>query len=134
MVNLIDGKRLEGQILVIDDEATVRETFGEILRTVGFQVLLAADGQEGLKEFQRHVQTIDIILVDMKMPGMNGLQTFAALREIDPQVKVILCSGYSENEIVPQVKDGAITAFLQKPVRIVELLTSIKSALTDGNR
>lgn len=118
-----------GNILIIDDDSVVLETFGEILSTNGFQVFLAENGYEGVACYQTHQQSIDLAMIDMKMPGMNGIQTIAALREFDPDLKVILCSGYSESEVHSNLNGESVTAFLQKPIRIAELITSIKSVL-----
>ncbi|MCB0105048.1 MAG: response regulator, partial [Caldilineaceae bacterium] len=63
------------------------------------------------------------------MPGINGIETFELLREVDPQVKVILCSGYSEGTVTAQIEHNSLTAFLQKPVKVADLLNVIKSAL-----
>ena len=87
------------RILIVDDEPVVLETFGEILSTAGFQVFLAENGYDGVECYQTYQQHIDLVMIDMKMPGMNGVQTVAALREFDPDIKVILCSGYSESEV-----------------------------------
>lgn len=128
---MLNGESLTGRILIIDDEITVRETFGEILSAVGFQIVLAADGYEGIEQYQADHTLIDLVLLDMKMPGLNGIQTFEALREIDPQVRVILCSGYSESEVVSNLPQSTLTTFLQKPVRISDLITSIKAILAN---
>jgi PAS domain S-box-containing protein len=85
-------------ILVIDDERPVREALADILELEGWTALTAANGREGVALFRRHQAEIALVLLDLLMPVMGGDETLAALRAIDPQVKVILSSGYDEAE------------------------------------
>jgi len=129
MSKLLGDIPMTGTVLIVDDEETVRRTFGEILSMVGLQVHYALDGSDGIAQYRMHQQEIDVVLLDMRMPGISGTQTFELLREVDPQVKVILCSGYSEGTVTAQLEHNSLTAFLQKPVKIADLLNAIKSAL-----
>lgn len=109
-------------VLVVDDDEAIREVASDILRDYGFNVVTAASGQEGIDHF-RHLQSqIALVLLDMKMPGMNGKQTYHALREIEPNVKVLFMSGYSETEVTTQFGDGPAPPFLSKPYS-ADLLT-----------
>lgn len=102
-------------ILVVDDDGAIREVASDILVDHGFTVVTAANGQEGIDQFRRLQNQVGLVLLDMKMPGMNGKQTYQLLREIEPDIKVIFMSGYSETEVTTQLGDGWALPFLAKP-------------------
>ncbi|PJC71235.1 MAG: histidine kinase, partial [Zetaproteobacteria bacterium CG_4_8_14_3_um_filter_59_5] len=85
-----------GTVLVIDDEEVVREIAQTMLEGMGYGVLKACDGIEGLEQFEEFKERISFVLLDMTMPKMSGLECFAELRRLDPDVRVILSSGYTE--------------------------------------
>ncbi len=116
-------------ILVIDDEPAVREVASEILTEHGHTVVLAADGRAGVELFRLRHQQIDLVLLDMKMPGMDGRQTYQALSEIRRDVKVIFASGYSEVELSSQLADSTTLAFLHKPYTIEALMNMVEHIL-----
>lgn len=109
-------------VLVVDDDEAIREVAADILVDHGFTVVTAASGQEGIDQFRRLQTQVDVVLLDMKMPGMNGKQTYQVLRELEPTIKVIFMSGYSESEVTTQLGDGQPLPFLSKPYS-AELLT-----------
>ncbi len=84
------------KVLVVDDEAFVRKVAQRVLKRAGFEVLLAEDGATAVELFRQHASAIQLVLLDLTMPDMDGEQTFKALRAIDPQVNVVLSSGYDE--------------------------------------
>lgn len=116
-------------VMIVDDEMPIREALYDLLSSEGMHVLLAADGHEGVALYHIHQAEIDLILLDMKMPGMNGAQTLVALRAINPAVKVVFCSGYSEAEALKSIGDQPVVAFLQKPIDINLLIKTIRNAL-----
>ena len=116
-------------VLIVDDEMPIREALYDLLSSEEMHVLLAADGHEAVDLYGIHQKEIDLILLDMKMPGMNGAQTLVALRGINPAVKVIFCSGYSEAEALKSIGDQPVVAFLQKPIDINLLIKTIHNAL-----
>jgi len=120
---------LQATILIVDDEMPIREALYDLLSSEAMHVLLAADGYEALELYRTHQATIDLVLLDMKMPGMNGAQTLLALRAINPAVKVVFCSGYSEAEALRGIGDQPGLAFLQKPVEINLLLKTLDTVL-----
>jgi len=127
----IDGWRGEGLILVVDDEEIVRETAREILETVGFDVLLAADGVEGVEVFREHADEVRAVILDMTMPRMNGEEAFNALRQIRPEVRVVLSSGYNELEAIRAFAGKGLAGFLRKPYTTVGLLEILRGILED---
>lgn len=116
-------------ILVIDDEPYVRQAVVDILETEGLSVFVASSGAEGLNCFRQQQAKIGVILLDMKMPGMNGEETYRELRQINDQVKVILSSGFNESDVNRSWRELGIYAFLQKPYNIDMLLQSVYGAL-----
>lgn len=116
-------------VLVIDDEASIRELIADTLVIEGIDVCLAANGAEGIEQFRQHQAQIGLVLLDLKMPGLSGEDTLRALRQIDPQVKVILSSGYNETEVAHHFREGEIVAFLQKPYNFTLLIQHLRRAL-----
>ena len=116
-------------ILVIDDEVTIGDAVHDILELIEVQTLYANSGHAGLELFQAHHTEIGAVLLDMQMPGMNGVETLEALRKYDAKVKVILSSGYGPGEALRQVKEPKLVTFLQKPYMLDTLLDVIKKVL-----
>ena len=104
-----------GSVLVIDDEESVRNVASALLRSFGLTTVTAANGADGIEVFREKVGVFDFVLLDLTMPGMDGEETLAGLRSIDPLVRVLLISGYSENERISQMAAGGPLLFLQKP-------------------
>jgi len=119
----------EGVILVIDDEETIRATARLMLQTIGFTVRLANDGEAGIADYRQHQQNIIAVLLDMTMPGLNGEETFRALRLINPDVQVILSSGYNEQEAISFFAGKGLTGFIQKPYSIQSLRQKMQAYL-----
>ncbi len=119
-------------ILLVDDESTIVEVCGEILSTLGYNVLRARNGKDALKIFDLNKGEIDLVILDMIMPGLSGGETFDALRRIDPQVKIMLSSGYIVSDQAKKIMDKGCQAFIQKPFRLEELSLKVREVL-DGN-
>lgn len=117
-------------ILVIEDQDEVREGAVEILQSAGYHTLTAANGYEGVRVFQAHQATISLVLLDVLMPGLTGLETLEQLRAIDPAVKVILTSGYSEHSIFTEMQRQRPTDFLAKPYLAHVLLSQVATVLS----
>ena len=116
-------------ILIIDDEASVREAVTDILELEGIEVVSAADGASGIALYQELQDRINFILLDLSMPGMSGMETLAQLNAIDPAVRVVLSSGYNQRDIAGRFKDYEITGFIQKPYDLVSLLDAVNRFL-----
>jgi len=113
--------RGEATVLVVDDEESVRKLTERMLKSMGYRVILAKDGREAVEIYRKKRDEIDLVLLDMIMPGMTGRETNAALQKIDPAVKVILASGYSRNGKAAEILSEGVLGFIQKPFRIQEL-------------
>ena len=116
-------------VLVVDDDDSVREVVVDMLRRLGFQVLTATDGAEGIDVFRRNVDRISLVLLDMAMPRVNGEEAFRAIRNLKSDARVILCSGYSEQETTARVAGEGLAGFLQKPYVLSTLRDAIREVL-----
>ncbi|MDB6168326.1 MAG: sensor hybrid histidine kinase [Verrucomicrobia bacterium] len=104
-----------GNVLVIDDEAPVRDAAAELLKTFGFSVVTAQDGAEGIAQFALNPPGYALVLLDLTMPTLSGEETLTTLRAIAPEVRVLLISGYSENSRVTRLTGAGPLRFMQKP-------------------
>jgi PAS domain S-box-containing protein len=117
------------RVLVIDDEEPVREAVKDILELEGIQVLTAANGRTGLDLFQERRSEIDLILLDLSMPGLSGEETLTQLRQIDHSVRVILSSGYNKQDVLPRLEAPELAGFMQKPYTANELVNKVRAYL-----
>jgi len=118
-----------GTVLVVDDEEVVRETAAMMLEDIGFQTLAAVDGIEALEIYREHSDEIALVLLDMTMPRMDGHSCFEQLRIINPQVRVVLSSGYNEKNVTHVFADNELAGFVQKPYRLATLRAKLREAL-----
>jgi len=121
--------RGHGLVLVADDEAGVRALAQHILERAGFRVVTAADGREALALYKRHGREIRLVVLDMTMPHLSGEDCFLALRELDPNAKIVMTSGYSEQEVVAHFVGKGLAGFLQKPYKADLLLGKVRDIL-----
>lgn len=112
-------------VLVVDDEAPVREAVTDVLSLEGIQVLTASNGHSALQIFSERSGEIDLVLLDLSMPGMSGDETLRRLREIDSTVPVILSSGYDKRDLRVRFSTRDLTGFIQKPYTAKRLSDSI---------
>lgn len=118
-----------GTILVIDDEASVLAVAEDTLKNCGYNVLKAADGLQGLSLYREHAGVIDAVLLDISMPYMSGFEVFDKLIRMNRNVRVMLSSGYNDDEKVAECMESGAAGFLQKPYTAVELSVCIKDLL-----
>ena len=118
-------------ILLIDDEEPIRELVQEMLYRQGYQVLTAANGEEGVELFARNKEEIALVVLDLLMPGMGGQKTMEKLLELDPEVRVIIASGYSTPQEIRKVMSAGAAGFVAKPYRLGKLLKAVRETL-DG--
>jgi len=105
----------QGVVLIVDDEETIREVAAMMLEEMGFATLTAVDGRNAVEVYRQHGAKIVVVLLDMTMPKMDGSECFCELRRINPDVKVVLSSGYNEEEATSRFTGKGLTGFLQKP-------------------
>ena len=117
----------EEVVLVIDDEETVRRTAGRILERYGYRVLVAADGREGLDVFRQEKDEVDLVLLDLSMPGIPGSEVLTTLRTLSSRVKIVIFTGYTAK---PEDFAG-VQAIVQKPFALDDLTRTVRRVL-DG--
>ncbi|NPU83659.1 MAG: CHASE2 domain-containing protein [Syntrophaceae bacterium] len=128
-VPAMESSRGRETILLVDDEQENITVMKELLEDLGYRIVCAGSGQEATAVFMMRKDSIDLVILDMVMPGMGGGQTFDALRAIDPGVKVILSSGYSIEGEARSILDRGCNGFIQKPFLINDLSRIIREVL-----
>ena len=118
-------------ILLVDDEVVITDVSREILETLGYQVMVADSGKEAINIYSQRKDEINLVIMDMIMPQMSGGETFDILKSINPDVKVILSSGYSIKGQATKIMERGCKAFLQKPFNIKELSKKVRSVLDE---
>ncbi|MFH0921498.1 MAG: CHASE4 domain-containing protein [Fibrobacterota bacterium] len=118
-----------GTILIVDDERLIRDMAAEILKEIGYTVLTAADGQAAVEFYRDHFKEIDLIILDLIMPKMGGVDCFFELKKINPGVRAIIASGYSANGDAQKMLSNGAKGFIQKPFDIPRLSKLIQDAL-----
>ncbi len=128
-------KELRGgheNILFVDDEEVVRELGREVLESYGYKVIPASDGIEAISIYEKQKDGIDLIILDMIMPKMGGIETFERLQAVNPAVKVIVSSGYSSDGHYQAVLQKGAKGFIQKPYKINELTGMVRQVLDES--
>ncbi|WP_167496595.1 response regulator [Desulfopila sp. IMCC35006] len=123
-----------GRILVVDDEEVMRLTAKAILEELGYEVIVARNGQEGLQVYLQENAAFDLVLLDMAMPVMNGRDCFEAMRKYNPDVLVVLSSGFSKAEDLREMKDLGLVGLVRKPYSSSKLSQTIHAALHKRDR
>ncbi len=118
-----------GTILLVDDEPMVSEVGKELLMALGYKVLTAESGDEAIQIYKEKQEYINLIILDMIMPVIGGEETFEKLKEIDPEVNVLLSSGYSLNGQAEEILSNGCKGFLQKPYSLSDLSEKVRSVL-----
>jgi two-component system cell cycle sensor histidine kinase/response regulator CckA len=118
-------------ILLVDDKESVRNTGRRILESRGYTVLLANDGQKALEVYEREKERIDLVLLDLTMPRLSGLETLREILQLDPEAKVILASGYSANGPGSAALAEGAAAFVQKPYDLHKLAQAVRVVLDE---
>ena len=123
-----------GLVLFVDDEEEVREVGKLILEKHGFSVILASDGQEAVEIFKERSSEIQAVVLDMTMPRLNGYDTFTVMKRIKPGIRVILCSGYNEQETLRVFNSMKPSGFIQKPYKASDLIRKLSSFFRHDSR
>jgi PAS domain S-box-containing protein len=118
-----------GTILLVDDEDVIIDVGRKVLEKIGYKVLVAGSGEAALERYRENRDEIDLVILDMIMPGMDGGRTYDGLKEIDPHIKVLLSSGYSLNDQAARILKRGCNSFIQKPFNIKELSQALKEIL-----
>ena len=118
-----------GTILLIDDEEMIIGVGQELLQELGYDVLSARSGPEAIELYQQNAAKVDLVIMDMIMPGMGGGETFDRLKKINPDIKVLLSSGYSINGQASKILERGCDGFIQKPFNLIQLSDKIQGII-----
>ena len=134
-VEIAPEERLSGTgtILLIDDEDMILDVGQALLEKLGYQVLVAAGGSAGLEIYRQNTAKIDLVILDMIMPEMNGAETYERLKEMDSGVKVLFSSGYTMDRVANDIIKQGSQSFIQKPFDIKKLSLKIREAMQNSD-
>ena len=121
-----DSWHAEGVVLVVDDQTGVRELAQTILERAGLTVLTAGDGKQAVDVFNEHMNEIHAVLLDLNMPGMDGAEVFWHMNQLAPAIRVVLCSGYNEQDVATKLRGLEPAGFLRKPYNPADLLNRMR--------
>ena len=118
-----------GTVLLVDDEEVIIDVGTGLLKEMGYKVLVARGGKEAVEVYGKHKEEIDLVVLDMIMPDMGGGEAYDRMKEINPNIKVLLASGYSINGMAAEIMERGCDGFIQKPYDLEELSHSIMDTL-----
>ncbi len=130
----VDIQKGSETVLLIDDEEMILDVVKELLEGLGYKVFLAKNGTEATETYKRNWEKIDLVILDMIMPGMSGSDTFDRLKKINPDIKIVLSSGYSMNGQANEILNRGCNGFIQKPIKIADLSQKLREILDDRHR
>ena len=119
-------------ILLVDDEEMVIDVGEQMLKALGYKVIIAGSGKEAIDVYRENQDKIHMVILDMIMPDIGGGDTFDSLKEINPDAKVLLSSGYSINGQAQEILDRGCNGFVQKPFSIADISKKIREVLGFG--
>ena len=125
----------EGLVLVVDDEQLLLDISSDILKTCGYEVINFHNSDDAIEAYRRRWLEIRAVLMDMSMPGLAGKELFMKFREINPDVKVLLVSGFSRNRRIDEMLELGVKMFLQKPITYSKLAQAMHDVVygSDGD-
>lgn len=127
-------EKVDGTVLVVDDEAGVRAVTKQLLERKGFHCLAAGNGAIAIEIFRKSAGEISCVILDLTMPDMDGFEVLTELQRIRPDVRVVMSSGYSEQELARRFRDRGVAGFIQKPFRLDALMSAVHEALAPARR
>jgi len=116
-------------VLIVEDEDNLRDLLKMILEDSGFKVLVAGDGEEAVTIFTAHQQEIGMVLSDIGLPRLGGWEAYLRMREMKPELKGILASGFSSTDVRSQIIESGVTAFIQKPYNSFQIVEIVRRML-----
>ncbi len=117
-------------VFIVDDHLNIQKMLSDILGCLGYNTITASDGFEAVQTYREKKDQIGVVLLDVIMPGMNGVRTLKKLKEIDPRVKVILCSAYVQLSQLDELESSDIYGFLSKPYTMGLLAEKMEMVLS----
>ena len=137
-MGVIEEKRSAGDplrgsetVLFVDDEDMILEVAEELLKWLGYKTLIAGSGKEAIEVYEAQKERVDMVILDMIMPDISGSEVYDRLKHINPEVKVLLSSGYTIDGAASEIMNRGCNGFIQKPFKIKELSQKLREIL-DG--
>lgn len=123
------GGRMKGVVLMIEDEEHIRIVFRDAMFDEGVMVVGIASGEDGVKFYREHHDEIGLVVLDLSLPGISGEETFKRLKVIDPNVRVVVSSGFPNEDVTRKFDGTGVIGYLQKPYDYVTLVDSVNKFL-----
>jgi two-component system cell cycle sensor histidine kinase/response regulator CckA len=123
------GGRMKGVVLMIEDEEHIRIVFRDAMFDEGVMVVGIASGEDGVEFYREHHGEISLVVLDLSLPGISGEETFKRLKIIDPNVRVVVSSGFPNEEVTKKFEGTGIVGYLQKPYDYATLIDSVNKFL-----
>jgi two-component system, cell cycle sensor histidine kinase and response regulator CckA len=117
------------KILFVDDEDMILDVGRDMIESLGYEVLIAGNGKEAVEIYEKNMEKLNMVILDIIMPLMDGSETYDKLKEINPDIKVLLSSGYGINGQATEIMDRGCNGFIQKPFNISTLSKKIRDVL-----
>jgi CheY-like chemotaxis protein len=121
-----------GLILLVDDEPVMQDLAKEMLEENGYSVMVAADGTEAVEVYRQHSKDIDLVILDLLMPSLDGGKTYVEMKRINKALKAFFCTGYAPQDAINSLPQGESVRTLQKPFRPAEFLDTVHAVLIGG--
>ncbi|RMF57115.1 MAG: response regulator [Calditrichaeota bacterium] len=119
------------RLLIVDDEYNIRSMLQEVFEMKGYKVYTAANGKEAVDIYDQHQAKIDLVILDMVMPVMDGKTTFKELKKRNKDQKILVISGYSEREDLQEILQNGVLGFLSKPFQLNEIINKVESIIKE---
>jgi DNA-binding response OmpR family regulator len=129
MEAFLESSPTKGIVLLVDDEATIIDVCTLMLQRLGYDVIEARDGQSAIRIFKENKHIVNLVILDMQMPGINGADTYVRLKRIKSDVRVLLASGYFENQRIRDILKNGCDDFIQKPFNFAQLSEKLKDIM-----
>ena len=126
--------RTSGTVLIADDEEVVRSTVARMVEAIGFEAQLAENGRIGVDKFCENPDNYELVIVDLTMPQMSGEEACRLISERRPGVRVLLMSGYDEQDARSRFGDSGLSGFIQKPFNLASLEEKLRQVLSDSGK
>ena len=124
---------MKGVVLMIEDEEHIRIVFRDAMFDEGVMVVGIATGEDGVKFFHDHHHEINLVVLDLSLPGISGEETFKRLKVIDPKVRVVVSSGFPNEDVTRKFNGSGVVGYLQKPYNYITLVDSVNKFLVGVN-
>jgi CheY-like chemotaxis protein len=119
-------------VLLVDDEDVILEVGRDLLEAMGYRVLIAKDGEEAIEVYKKNLDEIDIVVLDMVMPNMGGGEAYDRMKEINPDIRALLSSGFSIDGEATEILERGCDGFIQKPFKMKDLSAKVREMLGKG--